>query len=581
VTIGALLALAAVAIGACVWLIGCLSLAVPLPFPPLPAVLVTLAVGVAGLTAIGSARTPARGILSRAIGPAVLAALMTTAALGTLYHVGAYVRLPADIVGFAESPFVTDVIKLRTGHPLYTPPPDNNSYPYTPGTQILTYAIARAFGADGSIPALRAVQFSYVILACAVATAAAAGLARRLVPRFESVRHVWIAAWFPVLLLISTDPRLGSYTHTLHNDGMGLLVSATGFWIMVTHASRHGAAWPLVAMAVLPAAGFLVKQNLAAWAAVFLAYTALTPTVPWRRVVLLGVAQVAVLTAAILGCLAFFGEAFGAWVFEMLGRKQVSPLRSVAHVLHAGAYVAGGLLAGLALIPRWPRTAFALWSGCAALGIAVGYTSGVSWHPNHFGPIVLIAGCWILVALAAVWPARVPGEPWWTWPLRSSVMIACVTLVLGSFGLVRAPRDPVPPDFFRYVADVEREFADLDASEVLLDTGSWIYLRDGIVMKDRSAPVSVHVGMNQRTIDRRSLAGTIGRIEARTYRRILARQIDTDLSWYDFQDRGSGVKDAILRNYREVRRIPAVRGIGVWWPVHLVSTIVVLEPTDN
>jgi hypothetical protein len=206
------------------------------------------------------------------------------------------------------------------------------------------------------------------------------------------------------------------------------------------------------------------------------------------------------------------------------------------------------------------------------------YTSGVSWHANHLGPGVFLATGWMLAALARAWPALVAAGSRGLRVARGAAVAATMVLVVGGLGLIRDPRNPVPGDFGRYVRDIEREFEGLDPRRVLLDTGSWIYLRHGVVMKDRSAAVSVHVGMNQPDIDRERLHATIARMEARAYDKILARQIDTDLSWYDFQDRGSGVKEAMLRNYRIVRRIPAVRGVSTWWPVHLVSEVVVLEP---
>jgi hypothetical protein len=139
----------------------------------------------------------------------------------------------------------------------------------------------------------------------------------------------------------------------------------------------------------------------------------------------------------------------------------------------------------------------------------------------------------------------------------------------------------VPPDFFRYVSDIEKEFQGLPAEAVLMDTGTWVYLRENTLMRDRSAPVSLHVGKNQPEINHAVLSATIRRIEQKTYAKILARQLDTGHTWYDFQDRGSGVKAAILANYHEIRRIPGVQGITHWWPEHLVADILVLIPSQD
>jgi hypothetical protein len=110
-----------------------------------------------------------------------------------------------------------------------------------------------------------------------------------------------------------------------------------------------------------------------------------------------------------------------------------------------------------------------------------------------------------------------------------------------------------------------------------MDTGTWVYLKHGVLMKDRSAPVSLHVGANQE-VNKAALADTVGRIQSRRYAKILARQLDTEHTWYDFQHRGSGVRDAIFENYAVTRRIPAVRGLNTPWPPHLFAEILVLAP---
>jgi hypothetical protein len=158
--------------------------------------------------------------------------------------------------------------------------------------------------------------------------------------------------------------------------------------------------------------------------------------------------------------------------------------------------------------------------------------------------------------------------------------IAMVMLLLGAMGHLRDPRNPVTTDFQRYVSDIEDEFRDMPADQVLLDFGSWVYMRNGVVMKDRAVSVALHVGKNQPEINRAALAGTITRIQQKTYRRILAHQLDTEHTAYDFQNRGSGVKSAIFENYHVVRRIPAVTGSTHWWPAHLIQEVLVLEPNQ-
>ena len=159
--------------------------------------------------------------------------------------------------------------------------------------------------------------------------------------------------------------------------------------------------------------------------------------------------------------------------------------------------------------------------------------------------------------------------------------MSLVVLLFGALGLVREPRSQVPADFDRYVADIEAEFRGVAPEKVLLDNGTWVYLKDNVLMKDRSSPVSLHAGKNQPEINHAALADTIKRIEQRSYDKILVRQIFTDQSAYDYQDRGSGVKAAILANYVEVRRIPGVQGIREWWPVHMIAEVSVMVPNGE
>jgi len=257
----------------------------------------------------------------------------------------------------------------------------------------------------------------------------------------------------------------------------------------------------------------------------------------------------------------------------------VSPLRSLQHLLLAGIYAALGLLAARVLLLRAPsRTALALWL-CWLLPFALEvYTSGVGWQPNHLGTGVVLAACWFLVALVRLWPTVERAVNHWQYRAEVVIALGSVFLVLGGLGLVREPRDLVPPDMGRYITDIEQEFVGIPADRVLMDTGTWIYLRDNVLMKDRSASVSMLTAVNLPEIDRAGLAETIQRIETRSYTKILARQLDSGETWYDFHDRGSGVKAAILANYQVTRRIPAVQGVDQWWPMHLIAEVLVLVP---
>jgi hypothetical protein len=516
-----------------------------------------------------------------AVPVAILVSAVTIVALATAYQLANYLMLPVDLLSFAESPFVNDILKFQLGVPIYTVPSDNNSYPYAPGTQLLTYFISAAFGNGDSIPFYRLVQFSYVVLASVVATSLCDLLARKFLTAAE-YRHrpLWMAAWLALFFLLVNEPRFNEYTYSLHNDGLSLLVSVSAFWLIVKH-SCEARPWVLWLMAVLPALGFMVKQSQVVWAGIFFAYLLTEHRVSWRQLIYFSFCCAALVVAAVGLCYLLWGEPFLFWTFMALGQKSGSLLRSLLNLLHAGAYAIMGLFGGWMLVLRERATkGKGLWV-CWVLIFAIEvYTSGLGWRANHLGPGIVIGACWFFPALIKLWPTADQAEFWWQHKIKQAFAVSAVVLSLGALDLVRLPRNPVSPDLFRYVSDIEKEFVGFAPDRVLMDTGNWIYLKEKVLMKDRSETVGIWVGKNQ-PINHDFLAETIKRIEAKTYDKILARQLDTDQSWYDFQDRGSGVKAAILANYQPIRRVPAAQGAGTWRLPHLLSEILVLVPKHN
>jgi hypothetical protein len=293
---------------------------------------------------------------------AILVGAVAVLALAALYQIAAYLEVPVDLLSFSESPFVNDILKLRLGTPVYTPVPDNNSYPYTPGAQILTYAVSAALGYPESIPVYRAVQFSFVVLAAVIATSICDLLARQLLsPAEYRQRALWIAVWLPWLFLVSIDPRFNPYNHSLHNDGLALLFSMAAFWMMARYAMRPGPVLFWV-MAIWPALGFLVKQSQMIWLVVFCVYFVVLGGTPWRRLALFLLCGAAAWGATIALCFLLWDRPFLHWVFGALGEKQVSVFRSVLHLREAGLYACMGLVAGGMLVRANPsRPGIALW----------------------------------------------------------------------------------------------------------------------------------------------------------------------------------------------------------------------------
>jgi hypothetical protein len=134
-------------------------------------------------------------------------------------------------------------------------------------------------------------------------------------------------------------------------------------------------------------------------------------------------------------------------------------------------------------------------------------------------------------------------------------------------------------DAYRYVREIEREFEGQSAEEVLLDVGTWMYMRDGVIMKDR-APAIGERGHSE-TGD---FSGIIGRLEQKRYSKILVRNLHSPELWYDYANwrKSSGIKKAMLENYREIDRIRGVSGrVPKWVSPYGLCEISILVPNQD
>jgi len=213
------------------------------------------------------------------------------------------------------------------------------------------------------------------------------------------------------------------------------------------------------------------------------------------------------------------------------------------------------------------------------------YTSGIEWMLNHIGPGCLMAGVWFLAGLDSLRnsagesqkPAYLEG-----W-IRASAVTAIVPLMFGGTGLVRIPLRRISGDCYRYVHDIEKEFQGQPANRILLDAGTWVYLKDRVIMRDRAAAVCSQ-GMGG-TGD---FSGFLSRIATKRYSKILVRDYHDPDFWYEsfLWTKPRGIRQALLDNYRETGHIPAAKGplaVKDWAEdPHFFGEITVLTPkTDS
>jgi hypothetical protein len=488
------------------------------------------------------------------------------------------VFFPADVLLWSESPFVDDIIKLRAGYPLYGPPEDLSSFFYTPGSQLLTYALASLAGHGDSIPAFRVIQLGYVTVAALLAARTVwriIDLARVEVP-FPAALTVPLVTL--VLFLAGTNTTTNPFNQFLHNDALALLVSSSAFAVLVEYAATRRR-WLIIAAALLPALGFFVKQSLAIWAPLIGLYLLFFDRPRgWIRIAAFAAGSVLALAGAYGLCRAIWGADFHYWTVTSMGNHPVSPLRVFQHVLDSWTYFAAAVAGGAILATR-ARDARLLGLSVVTLLLlsAEAYTSGIAWMLNHLGPGSLLAAVWLCGAVLASWPRSAPadrGSAWSDW-IPAASALAVGAFAASGFGMVRIPLPAVGEDHGRYVAAIEREFEGMPADRVLLDVGSWVYVRAGVLMKDRGPAVG-ELGNNLVG----DFSGLLARVNRREYSRILVRDYDTPEFVYEhgLWRKPSGIRDALRANYRVVRVIP---GVERGWRVPSLHPISVLEPLSN
>lgn len=494
--------------------------------------------------------------------------------------IGPAIFYPADILIWSESDFVNDIIKYRVGYPLYTDDANNESFVYPPGAQLLTYFIAWLAGAPASVPAYRLIQVAYTIGAALLAMASWQTMSER-----NGVLGGYRGAWCVFVGLFSflaaTNAIANSFTHNLHNDALALLVSAGAFYVSVDYAARRKP-WHLAAMAVLPAAGFMVKQNLVAWLVLFGVQLALFDRPrSWRRVGGVVVLGLAAYGAVVVTGWVLWGGFFRYWIFDVLNSlrevRGISLLRSFRNMLDAWAYVAGGLLGGLVVLRRqeWRRFAgpWAIW---LLLMLSEIYSSGIGWMKNHLGPGCLIAAVWMGIALAHGWRPGEDAERIAFRRLGHGLVVCAVVLGFSGLGFVRVPMPSIPDEARRYAAEIESHFEGQPPGSVLLDVGSWVYLKHSVVMKDRAPTVATR-GYTQVG----DFRGILERLSRRQYRKILVRGLHSPEFWYDYYlwPKSSGIRKALLQHYREIGRIQPGWNVAPDSPApYLFGEISVLVP---
>jgi hypothetical protein len=507
-------------------------------------------------------------------------AACSVALLATYFFcVKGYVFFPADILIWSEGGFLNDILKFVTGYPLYTAPANLDSDHYTPVASLLTYLLAWMAGESGSIATYRVIQVGYTALAAYMAALCCRKILRMARPesRLEN-SWGWNVFAYSALFLIAANSITNRFVHNLNVDALAQLATMASYYALLAYIETRSRR-ALAAMVLLVPVGFAIKQNLLIWGIWYAGFL-----IVWgrsRKRLVIFVAATTCLFGAILAAgYAKWGDPFGFWILQELSKHAISPLRAFQHVLDSWTYFAVGLLGGVAVFRARKLDALVgawlIWLGSL---LVEAYTSGIEWMLNHMGPGCLMAGVWFLAGLASFWKAEAgpPGpasaEAW----VRAVAVALSMTLVFAGLGAVRIPLNPISDDAYRYVRDIEKEFQGRSPNDILLDVGTWIYVRNRVIMGDRG--VGMLAMANVYDFD-----GLRSRLEARRYSKILVRNLHRQDFWYEnaIWPKPSGLRDVLLDNYHESGRIPAAVGpkeVKSWAEdPYLFGEITILEP---
>jgi hypothetical protein len=494
-----------------------------------------------------------------------------------------FILFPADVLIWSESDYVNDILKFREGYPMFTANANNDSFTYVPGSQLVTYFLAWLSGNSTSVAAYRVIQVGYILVTAIVGFLCCRRLLDIVLPTRDEQKasKIWSVIWLTGLFLIASNGLTNPFTHLLHNDSLAQLVTVTAFWLLLEYETTKDYRI-LILMALMPAVGFWVKQSVVIWFGLYFLYLLIFDQ-PRSFKKLFGFSALsfgAILVSFLTGYL-LWQENFIYWVFTVLRKHEILPSLSYSHLLDVRVYVALGIIGGaIVLFAGGYKRLVGLWLVWASLISVEIYTSGVAWMLNHIGPGSLIAGIWFFAGVTIIWKKIIENQQRsvagrWIW---TSVFVATLCLIFLNLGIVRKPVQFFSSDAYRYVREIEQEFDGQASERVLLDLGTWVYFRDGVVMKDR-APAIGERGYSQ-TGD---FSGVLQRLEGKQYTKILVRNLDSADFWYDDKSwsKSSNIRQTMLENYQLVGTIKAVEGIDKSTLPYGFKEVSILIPRNN
>jgi len=396
-------------------------------------------------------------------------------------QVGLRAAFPWDLFTWAESPFMTNMLKMELGQSLFGPPADGNSFFYSPALEYLTYAVLKPFGLHLDIRYCRLVNVAVGLCAGGFVGLITLRMLPVLVPEHRWPRLAWLMAGIGVLVVFKNFTADGT-----HPDNLVLWHTAGLFLLMLVAFQRRSFGLALVTMG-FAALGVFAKQTLCiAFVGPALVFARFNPW-GWRKWLLL-VAAGALASAGALAVL-WQPEHARFWTWEVLTAHKIHVTRffwMIMDLFHADrAFLATLGLAAVVLLWRTGvagRQYLQMWLAVGICSVAPGALA----YAKHFGTWnnLIIFQLWLAVLVGpalAVWlnparPVSAPGahrEPHFNFLLGA--------LVLIFIGLLIPTRFPASREMVNVCVAVQaRVTADVQAGRrILVAQGMMYQLRAG------------------------------------------------------------------------------------------------------
>ncbi len=479
--------------------------------------------------------------------PKILAILAMAALCGVALWISLLrSRFPLDLYMWSESPFLTNILKLESGLPIYGDPEQANSFVYAPGLEYIDYYLFKLLGVD---PAdIRLHRLMVIVFGVAACVLLATSLPSKLAPD-AGARFAAGAVFF---LILARNPTFDA----VHPDNLHVFFVCACLFLTRKAIDRASIALACAAVAV-GCVATLAKQTgflLAFAAAGSFLFLLRKPLVVRAALIACACAGVA------LAVLLLWREDYARfYTLDVLARHSVEWARlpelyyCLVTVFPWGWLLAAGVLGAVAAAATRDRTALVY--GCFFVLACTPPLLAFLKPLGAFNNLVLVkiwSALFGLYLLRGLWAARREG-------VAALIMLLCA---LAAMRLKYAPDD----DMYRYRAELSAAVgaAVSQNRHVLLAHGATPLIDNGLRKPPLDRANSYLELANARL---ENLTGTVARLDAKFYDVLLINS-----PWY-----GEKVEAAIARNYRlvsTIRGAPVPKGmeygyLGLFQPVKI------------